>query len=60
MSSQVLTWQDELSRLLARMKAVGLAPDIDSMDLSEQRAAYCVLRRLMQGRSTNNLRGGDE
>lgn len=49
-------WMDELNRLLARMAAVGLAPDIDSMDLSERRGVYCVLRRFLGGAQ----RGGNE
>ena len=40
-------WQEDLQRLIARMAAAGMAPDIDSMDLSEQRAVYRVLRRLI-------------
>lgn len=49
-------WMDELNRLLARMAAIGLAPDIDSMNLNEQWGVYCVLRRLLDG----SQRGGNE
>lgn len=47
MANQVQAWQDELSRLLARLSAVGLAPDIDAMDTNERWGVYCVLRRLL-------------
>ena len=38
---------EDLKRVLERMAAAGMAPDIDSMDSSEQRAVYRVLRRLL-------------
>lgn len=36
---------DDLERLLERMTVAGMAPDITSMDFSEQRAVLCALRR---------------
>lgn len=40
-------WPEDLKRLAGRMAAAGMAPDIDSMDLSEQRAVYRALRRFL-------------
>ena len=39
---------DDLKRVLERMAAAGVAPDIDSMDLNERRAVYRVLRKLLR------------
>lgn len=56
MDSQAQAWHGELNRLLARLSAVRVASDIESMDLSEQRGVYCPLRRLLG----EAQRGGDE
>ncbi len=39
-------WQEEFYRLMARFSHLGIAHDVDEMNLDERWGAYCFLKRI--------------
>jgi hypothetical protein len=54
------TGANGLKRLMERMTAAGVVPDINQFDLSEQRAVYCVLRRRLSTQQPQPERGAED